>query len=114
MRIEIVKEKISLDEIKKLAQESFGDMVKVVVDIKQGIMAAGGEMHADSEQLLLEQGSKQQDLWGANLYPDSEDEHFIEYQSLINIRPRVGNRGMEIADESIRGRVKKVIETLVK
>ncbi|MEK7523778.1 MAG: DUF5674 family protein [Patescibacteria group bacterium] len=111
--IEIVTEKISREHLQKLAQEIFGDMVKVVVDIKRGILAAGGEMHADAEQVLLDDGSKQEDLWGANIYPDSSGEDFIEYQSLINIRPRVGNRGMEIDDEAVRSQVKSVIETLV-
>jgi len=111
--IEIVREKISHNQLKKLAQEVFVDMVKVVVDTKRGIMAAGGEMHADCEQVLLDDGSKQEYLWGANIYPDSSGEDFIEYQSLINIRPRVGNRGMEIEDKAVRSQVKSVIQTLV-
>ncbi|OJI06391.1 hypothetical protein BK004_03900 [bacterium CG10_46_32] len=111
--MEIVTQKISLERLKELAQEVFGDMVKVVVDVERAIMAAGGEMHADCEQILLENGSTQEDLWGANIYPDSTGEDFIEYQSLINIRPRVGNRGMEIEDEAIRSKVKAVIEQLV-
>jgi len=113
MRIKIIKEKISLDEIKKLAQESFGDMVKIVVDGERKIMAAGGEMHADCEDILLKDGSKPENLWGANLYPDSSGDDFIEYQSLINIRPKAGNRSMEIEDEEVRDSVKKVIDSLV-
>ena len=113
MEIKIIKDKISKEEVQKLAAESFGDMVKIVVDIKREIMAIGGEMHADAESLLLQDGSKQDDLWGANLYPDSPAEDFIEYKSLINIRPRFENRAMEIENEKIKEKVKKVINKLV-
>lgn len=112
-RIEIIRRKISREELQKLAIATFGDMVKVAVDIERGIMAAGGEMHADCEQALLADGSKQDDLWGANIYPDAVGEGFIEYQSLINIRPKIGNRGMEIEDENIRVRVAQVINSLI-
>lgn len=91
----------------------FGDMVKFVVDIEKGVLALGGEMHADCEELLLEQGSKQENLWGANLYPFREGEERIEYTSLINIRPSAGNRGMEIQDESIRRKMREITETLL-
>ena len=113
MEIKIIKDKVSQADIKELARQTFGDMVKVVVDVERGIMAAGGEMHADCEQVLLDDGSKQENLWGANIYPGSSGDDFIEYQSLINIRPSVGNRNMEIEDEAIRGQVKLVIEKLV-
>ena len=113
MEIKIIKDKISQEEIKELARQTFGDMIKVVVDVEKRIMAAGGEMHADCEQILLDNGSKQEDLWGANIYPDSVGENFIEYQSLINIRPGAGNRSMEIEDENIRNQVKGVIYSLI-
>ncbi|MFA6551791.1 MAG: DUF5674 family protein, partial [Patescibacteria group bacterium] len=91
---------------------SFGDMVKIVVDIKREVMAIGGEMHADAESLLLQDGSKQDDLWGANLYPDLPADEWIEYKSLINIRPRAGNRLMEIENEEIKEKIKKIINQL--
>src|SRR3989338_9135207 len=109
MEIKIIKDKISQAEIKELARQTFGDMVKAVVDIERGIMAAGGEMHADCEQVLLDDGSKQENLWGANIYPDSVGDDFIEYKSLINIRPKVGNRSMDIEDMAIREKVKQII-----
>lgn len=111
-RIEIIRRKISREALQKLAIAIFGDMVKVVVDIERGIMAVGGEMHADCEQALLADGSKQDDLWGANIYPDAVGDGFIEYQSLINVRPRVGNRGMSIDDSILRDKVKRVIDSL--
>ena len=113
MEIQIIKDKISQAEIKELARQTFGDMVKAVVDIERNIMAAGGEMHADCEQILLDDGSKQENLWGANIYPDSAGEDFIEYKSLINIRPKVGNRSMDIEDMAIREKVKQIIVSLI-
>jgi hypothetical protein len=80
-------------------------MIKVVVDVRQRILAGGGEMHADSEDALLRQGSAQDDLWGANWYPADQR---IEYDSLINIRPRAGNRSITLQDEAIRRQVAAV------
>lgn len=87
----------------------FGDMVKAVVDIAQKKMGVDAELHADIEQALLEQGSMQYDLWGINLYPDMDGEDFIEFDSLINIRPGQGNRSRDVQDADTR---KKIIETV--
>lgn len=83
----------------------YGNMIKIVVDIRRGILAGGGEMHADCEDVLLAAGSEQDDLWGANWYPT---EQRIEFESLINIRPRLGNRSMVIQSEAIRQQVESV------
>ena len=77
----------------------YGNMIKIVVDIRRRILVGGGEMHADCEDVLLAAGSEQDDLWGANWYPADQR---IEFESLINIRPRLGNRGMIIQSEAIR------------
>ena len=114
MDIRVVKDEIGLEDLKKLADETFGDMVKAVVDIEQGIMAVGGELHADAEAVLLEQGSKQSSLWGINIYPAKTGEEFIEYKSLINIRPRQGSTDIEIHDHTLQEKIKKVIENLIK
>ena len=113
--IEIMKTKTRRELLQKLAEEVFGDMAKLVIDVEKGIMAAGGEMHADCEQALLDNGSSQDNLWGANIYPfeDRNSESFIEYHSLINIRPRANNRGMEIEDDKIRQRMKSIINNLL-
>ena len=113
MEIKIIRDSISRQEVRALAAAGFGDMVKVVVDIARGIMAVGGEMHADAESILLQDGSRQDDLWGANIYPDLPPLTGIEYQSLINIRPRCGNKTMEIKSEEIIKAVKSIIYTLV-
>ncbi|MEK7164400.1 MAG: DUF5674 family protein [Patescibacteria group bacterium] len=113
MEIIIIKDKISLERLRELALSTFGDMVKVVVDIERNLMAAGGEMHADCEQVLLDDGSEQKNLWGANIYPEKDKSDWIEYTSLINIRPAVGNRSLEIQDQTIREKVKQVTESLI-
>jgi len=112
--IRIVKEKIIIDELKKVAEERFGDLVKAVVDIQKGIMAVGGELHADEEAVLLEQGSKQEDLWGINLYPDSEFDKMVEFDSMINIRPNQNNCSRDVKDESVRQAIVKVVKELLK
>lgn len=114
MEIKIVSEKITSEELKEMAQNSFGDMVKAVVDVEKEIMSIGGELHADGEALLLEQGSKQENLWGINIYPDKPKEQQIEFSALINVRPSAGNRDMEIQDEAIKERIKTIIQKLIK
>lgn len=113
MEVKIIKEKISLAKIKILAQEGYIDMVKAVVDIEKEIMAIGGEMHADGEALLIDSGSKQENLWGINIYPDKSKEEMIEFSSLINIRPRIGNRSMVINDEGVKSKIMAVLNKLI-
>jgi hypothetical protein len=108
MDIKIVSEKISNAELLQMAKEGFGDMIKAVVDVERGIIAVGGELHADAEAVLLENGSKQENLWGINIYPGKSAEEQIEFTSLINIRPSVGNRAIEIQDENIKQIIKKI------
>ncbi len=100
-------------ELRRLVDLFFEDMVKYVVDVERGVIAVGGEMHADAEQMLLDDGSRQADLWGANYYPGRGREECIEYTSLINIRPAQGNRSMEIQDPAVRGRVRQLTLALV-
>jgi hypothetical protein len=110
--IVIVDQRIDPVELARLLP-LFGDMVKYVVDIERRLAAVGGELHADAEQLLLERGSRQVDLWGANYYPGKGPDDCIEYTSLINIRPAQGNRTMLIADPSVRERVREVTFALI-
>ena len=114
MEIKIVRDEILLSEVKKLAQDIYGDMVKGVVDIDQGVFALGGEMHADAEAVLLKEGCQQKTLWGFNVYPDQPRDQWIQYQSLINIRPSQGNRSMEIQDVDVRERVAKIVNQKIK
>jgi len=91
----------------------FTDLMKLVVDVDREILAIDAEMHADLEELLLENGSEQRNLWGANVYPGKDIEDLIEYTSFINIRPNQNNRSMEITDEMTRNKVKYIIMRLL-
>ena len=96
-----------------MAEAQFGDWIKAVVDVSQGIMAVGGDLHADDEALLLEHGSRQPDLWGINLYLEEEEPDWLEFDSLINIRPGQGNRSRGVDDERTRERIRALVESLV-
>ena len=111
--IKIYKEKISKQEMKGFLGNPFSDMIKFVVDIKKEIVAMGGELHSDAEALLLENGSAQGDLWGGNFYPANPQENQIEYSSLINIRPSAGNRSMEVKDETVKAKMREVVQRLL-
>jgi hypothetical protein len=100
-------------ELRRLVDLFFEDMVKYVVDVSRGVAAVGGEMHADGEEALLEDGSRQPDLWGANYYPGRGRDECIEYTALINIRPAQGNRSMEIGDPAVRDRVRDLTWALI-
>jgi len=109
--MKIVTETLSLDELKQMAANTFGDMVKAVIDIDRTLIAVDAELHSDLEALLLEDGSRQKDLWGINLYPAMQGNEFVEFDSMINMRPSHGNRSRGIENEEIR---KKVIEIVAK
>lgn len=110
---QLITSKIPKDELKRHVLEGFKDMVKYSVDIEQKRIAIGGELHADEEQLLLETGSRQQDIWGANYYPGKGESGCIEYTSLINIRPSQGNVSMEVMDEELRNKIKEITFDLI-
>jgi len=115
MEIKIIKNPILRSELKSIAKEVFGDMVKAAVDIEQGIMAVGGELHIDEEVLLIEQErSRQEDVWGINIYPDKSDDDFIEFDSMINIKPDFNNRTRGINNEEIKRKIKDTVAKLVK
>jgi len=112
--MKILDKAISIDELKKIALETFGDLTKAVVDVDRGLIALDAELHSDLEALLLENGSRQKDLWGVNLYPGNTGEDFIEFDSMINMRPSQGNKSCGIDDEKTRGKIIEVIDKWVK
>ena len=111
--IRIVKNPITRGDIAHIAQQTLGDFAKAVIDIEQGIMAIGSYMHADAEAILLQNGSTQENLWGINLYPDRTGVKWIEFDSMVNIRPRQNNRSRGVEDASTRERIVRVVESLV-
>lgn len=113
MEIVIVRTSVTKAALKAMAERQFGDMVKAVVDIDQGIMAIGGELHADEEAQLLEQGSLQTNLWGINIYPERPASEWIEFDSMINVRPSGGNRSRYVERPEIRDAVTAIVNRLV-
>jgi hypothetical protein len=110
----IVSESISLAELKKMAEERFGNMVKAVIDVEKEIMAVDAELHADEEALLLEKGSRQEDLWGINIYHEMPENERIEFDSMINLRPSQGNRTRGVDAPEIRQKIVKIVNKRVK
>lgn len=109
----VIKEQTPLSKIKELSQESFGNLVKAVVDIEKKILVVGGELHSDMEAVLLEMGSKQKNLWGINIYPEANKEDFIEFDSMINIRPSMGNRTRGVEDPFVREKISEIVKDLI-
>jgi uncharacterized protein DUF5674 len=113
MATQIVSAPIPLGDLRRLAERQFGEFVKVVVDVRRGIMAVGGELHADEEATLLQDGAQQADLWGINLYPDLPLPGFIEFDSMINVRPSQGNRSRGVDDATVRRQIEDLVARLV-
>lgn len=112
-KIRLITQPIARAELKAIAEERFGDMIKAVVDVEKKMMAVGAEMHADEESFLLEQGSSQTNLWGINLYPDAAGDSFLEFDSMINIRPRQNNRSRSVESQETREQILTVVKNLV-
>lgn len=112
--LRLVRQPLALSVLQAIASQQFGDLVKAVVDIATGIMVIGGELHADEEAYLLDLGSAQGDVWGINLYPDHfGTDDFIEFDSMINLRPSQGNRTRSVDDAPTRDAVVAIVATLV-
>lgn len=109
----IVKNTVSLQALKEMAQGSFGTLVKAVVDVNRSVVAIGGDMHADEEQMLLSDGSKQESLWGINIYPDQDASERIEFDSMINIRPSQKNLSRGVDDPEIQDKIKKIVHGMI-
>ncbi|MGH9947354.1 MAG: DUF5674 family protein [Pyrinomonadaceae bacterium] len=107
--IHLISIKVTEQQMSEML-ESLGSYVKLAVDVNLGILAGGGELHADCETVLLENGSMQDDIWGADWFPDSQETTF---ESLINIRSRQGNFSMEIESQELRMQIRKIAENLL-
>ncbi len=107
--MQILKRPVSREELKAIAQNTFGDMVKCVADIRRGLLAIDADLHADLEALLLQNGSSQEDLWGFNLWVEEEGEDFIEFDSLINIRSWQNNPSRDILNPEVRDSIKSIV-----
>lgn len=92
-----------------MAADTFGSLVKSVVDVDRELIAIDAELHSDLEALLLDDGSKQKNLWGINLYPQIEGDGFIEFDSLINVRPSQDNMSRGVENEEIRRKIFEIV-----
>jgi hypothetical protein len=111
--MKIITTKISMQELQEMAHHFFEDMVKGVVDVEQRFLAVDAELHADLESLFLKQGSKQEHLWGINLYPFMSGDDFLEFDSMINIRPNQNNRSRGVENIEIQEQIKAIIKEIV-
>ena len=109
MNIHIIRQRATEKEIREMLEE-FETYIKLAVDVERNILAEGGEYQADCEEVLLEDGSRQEDLWGADWYPESKT---LELVALINIRPRQDNRGMEVEDPELRAKIETIVRRLL-
>lgn len=115
METKIVKDWISRDDLKALAREQYGDLLKAVVDVEQEIIGIGGELHIDIQSLLMQKENSQgQHTWGINFYPSKFGEDFIEFDSMINLKPLIGNKTRGVEDFEIQKKILDIVNKLVK
>jgi hypothetical protein len=112
--MEIIDKKITLEKLEKMSKDRFGNLVKAVVDVEKGIMAVDAELHSDEEALMLENGSEQKNLWGINFYPEFYGTaDFIEFDSMINLRPSQNNRSRGVDDPKIREKISEITDKFI-
>ena len=112
--LHIIEQPITQDNLKKIALERYGDLVKGVVDIEKEIMVLGGELHIDEAMKLVEKfQSKGKDIWGINLYPEKSGDDMIEFDSMINLKPDLGNRSRGVDSPEIQEKIKNIISKLI-
>ena len=112
--MKIITESLTLGELKQMADAKFGNMVKAVVDIDKEYLAVDAELHSDLEALLLENCSKQKNLWGINLYPEMQDDEFVEFDSMINMRPSQGNRSRGVENKEVSDKIIGIVNKKIK
>ena len=112
--MKIVKDKIKIVELKEMSEKMFGNLVKAMVDIEKSFMAVDAPMHADLLEYLMEQeNSEPINLWGINIYPEKVGDDFIEFDSMMNIKPAFGNRTRGVDDENIRKKITEIVNKLI-
>jgi hypothetical protein len=109
MKVYIIRQPATEKEIREMLEE-LGTYIKLAVDVERKVLAGGGEYHADCEEVLLEDGSRQEDIWGVDWYPESKA---VEFVALINIRPRQDNRGMEVENPELRAKIEMIVRKLL-
>ncbi len=108
-----VENNISIKELKEMSSKMFGNLVKAVVDVQKKILVVDSELHSDEEAYLLQLGSRQENLWGINIYPDLDKEERIEFDSMINLRPSQGNNSRGVEDEEIQKKILDIVNSKI-
>jgi len=108
-----VENKISIKELKEMSSKMFGNLVKAVVDVEKEILVVDAELHSDQEAYLLQLGSKQENLWGINIYPDLDKGERVEFDAMINLRPSQNNNSRGIDNEEIRKKILDIINSKI-
>src|SRR5512136_1976056 len=109
MKIHIIRNRATPEQLREMLEE-LATYTKLAVDVNRNILAGGGEYHADCEEVLLEDGSRQENIWGADWYTQSRT---VKFGALINIRPRQGNLSMEIENQALRAQIESVARRLL-
>ena len=108
-----VENNISIKELKEMSSKMFGNLVKAVVDVEKEILVVDAELHSDQEAYLLQLGSRQENLWGINIYPDLDKEERIEFDSMINLRPSQNNNSRGVDSEDIRKKILDIVNSKI-
>lgn len=112
--MKLIETSITNNELLDMSKKMFDGLVKAVVDIEEEIMVVDAELHADQEDYLLQRGSKQENLWGINIYPEEVgSDNWLEFDSMINLRPSQNNKSRGIENEAIRSKVASIVNKLV-
>lgn len=111
--MKVVEEKISISELKEMASRMFGNLVKATVDIERGILVVDADLHSDEETYLLNNGSKQENIWGINIYPNEDKEKMIEFDSMINLKPSFGNNSRGVEDKDIQKKIIDIVNSKI-
>jgi hypothetical protein len=114
MRRVTASDPISIDDLHRLVPGRFRDFVKGVVDLRRGVLLIDADMQADQQAALLTEGSEQRDLWGINLYPQLDGPDWVEFDSMINLRPSFGNRSRGVDDAATRDAIRALVQALVR
>ena len=111
--MQLVQKNIAINDLKKMSEKMYGGLVKAVVDLEREIIVVDADLHVDQELFLLDEGSQQVNLWGINLYPDRIGENWIEFDSMINLRPSFGNFTRGVDSLEIQKKIREIVNKLV-
>ena len=111
--MQILTKPIGKKELQEIAAKMFGTLIKAVVDVKREIVALDAELHVDLAEMLVQQGSTNKNLWGVNIYPDAANNDWLEFDSMINLKPQFDNRTRNVEDPLLREQITTIIKKFI-